>query len=401
MSQTAASPQVRASPSLFILIHAAFVLTGMVTTLLGPILPALSARWSLEDSQAGYLFTSQFFGSMAGVALSSALIPRRGFQSSLVLGLGMMGAGVGTLALGTWAIGLLSVFCYGIGLGITIPAANLLVADANPGRRAAALNILNLAWGMGAVACPPLAASLHRGNNFRLLLLGLALALGLMLVCIASISFSGLRDEPGQVDPPVHTRAIAWRSRFAPVLGALFFLYVGTESSLGGWIASYAQRVSTAPASEWMLTPSAFWGALLLGRALAPAVLRHVAETTHVLVGLLLAVLGVATLLAADSLPVVVAGAGLAGLGLGPVFPITVAILSHHFGSLASRVAGLMFALSGLGGATLPWLVGFLSTHSGSLKAGLVVPLLGSLGMSALYLANLRATTSTGLRSQN
>ena len=40
--------------------HAAFVLTGTVTTLLGPLLPVLATRWALEDASAGLLFTAQF-----------------------------------------------------------------------------------------------------------------------------------------------------------------------------------------------------------------------------------------------------------------------------------------------------------------------------------------------------
>lgn len=33
--------------------HAAFVLTGVVTTLLGPLLPVLLVRWSLDDAVSG------------------------------------------------------------------------------------------------------------------------------------------------------------------------------------------------------------------------------------------------------------------------------------------------------------------------------------------------------------
>jgi len=36
-------------------LHAGFALTGVLTTLLGPVLPALSARWRLDDAQAGFL----------------------------------------------------------------------------------------------------------------------------------------------------------------------------------------------------------------------------------------------------------------------------------------------------------------------------------------------------------
>ncbi len=38
----------------------AFLPTGVLTTLLGPMLPLLIARWSLTDTQAGNLFLVQF-----------------------------------------------------------------------------------------------------------------------------------------------------------------------------------------------------------------------------------------------------------------------------------------------------------------------------------------------------
>ena len=179
-----------------------------------------------------------------------------------------------------------------------------------------------------------------------------------------------------------------WKNHFVPVLGALFFIYVGTESSIGGWVASYAHRIDAGSGTFWALTPSFFWGALLLGRALAPVFLRHVRETTLASAGLVVASLGVFVLLIANTMALVVAGASLAGLGLASVFPINIAMLSQWFGEMASRIGGVMFALSSLGGATVPWLVGILSSRFGSLRIGLMVPLLGSLTMLFLYLKN-------------
>ncbi|HEX2713561.1 MAG TPA: MFS transporter, partial [Candidatus Acidoferrales bacterium] len=323
--------------------------------------------------------------------VSSALIPGLGFRFSSVLGFGLMAGGVGALGLGNWAVGLVSALCYGVGLGLTIPATNLLVAQANPNRRAAALSVLNLAWGVGAVALPLVAALLQGIKSTRALLFGLAAALGLMSAGLSRASFGSLW-VPQEASPPSQPRGSLWRDRFIPIVGVLFFLYVGTENALGGWVASYALRVTPTPGTAWALTPSFFWGGLLLGRAVAPVLLRRMAETGLVLIELLLAVIGVTILLAAGTLADVVAGASLAGLGLAPVFPITVAVLTHRFGTFASRVAGSMFALGGLGGATLPWLVGFSSTRYGSLKAGLVVPLLGSLSLLALCLLNARST---------
>jgi len=77
--------------------NAAFVPIGVVTVLLGPMLPALSARWSLNYSQAGSLFTAQFLASTAGVGVSGILISRRGFRFALNVGLLVMAAGVAGL----------------------------------------------------------------------------------------------------------------------------------------------------------------------------------------------------------------------------------------------------------------------------------------------------------------
>ena len=53
-------------------LYAAFVLTGIVTTLLGPVLPVLVSWWGLDDGDAGVLFVAQFAGSMLGSAISGA-----------------------------------------------------------------------------------------------------------------------------------------------------------------------------------------------------------------------------------------------------------------------------------------------------------------------------------------
>lgn len=369
------------------ILHAGFVLTGIVTTLLGPILPILSARWHLSDSRAGYLFTSQFAGSIIGVSLSSALLPRTGFKRTLALAYILMALGVGVLMSGSWLAGMGSVFSYGLGLGTSIPATNLFISDLNPTRRSAALNILNLAWGAGAVASPALTALALRIGNPQLLFSGLAAAALIMAVACASVSAI---EAPSAGEPPVVTGSSPWRSRYIPVLALMFFLYVGTENAVGGWAATYAKRLSLHPGGSWVLAPSFFWAALLLGRAIAPTVLRRVADLKWMVAGLMVAACGIATILAARTLPIIFLGFSIAGFGLAAVFPITIAALSHCFGTAAERVAGAMFALGGLGGAGLPWLVGFASERSGSLRLGFAVPLAGALLMAAIELSRFR-----------
>jgi len=366
-------------------VYAGVVLTGMLTTLLGPLLPVLSARWSLADAQAGYLFTAQFAGSMTGAMISGLLLPRYGFRFSLVLGFALTAVGAFPLGMGGWTVGLLAVYGYGIGLGFTIACTNLWVSENNPERRSAALSMLNFAWGAGAVACPFLFTVLHSRGSGGTMAPALAAAFVLVALLLAGIPFKEPKRELEGVSTAA-LRASVWSIRFGPALGALFFLYVGTENALGGWVASLAKRNSAGAGTLWMMAPSFFWGALLVGRGLAPAALRHVTEARIVLGGLLLASLAGGGLLRAASLSAVLGWVTLAGFGLSAIFPIQVAWISATFGAASARLAGRIFAMGALGGATLPWAVGYLSTAFGGLKAGLVAPLLGGLIMIALLL---------------
>src|SRR3981189_3909150 len=81
----------------------AFLPTGILTTLLGPMLPILIARWAMNDSQAGNLFLVQFLASLVGVQFSGILLTRFGFRPAFLLGLLLMAGGVGTLYLGSHA----------------------------------------------------------------------------------------------------------------------------------------------------------------------------------------------------------------------------------------------------------------------------------------------------------
>ncbi len=354
-----------------------------MTTFLGPMLPVLVARWSLNDTQAGSLFTAQFTGSMLGVVLSGLLIQHWGYRMALISGLGAMATGVVVLAYAPWTTGVMAVFCYGVGLGFVIPAGNLLIAEWNPHGRAAALNWLNLAWGIGAAGCPFAVKALAASHRIHLFLLGIA-AVSLLLAMVLTFPALALPDVPKMERTSAAISGI-WGSRFVFVLAALFFLYVGTENCIGGWIASYAQRMQNTPVTFWALTPSVFWSTLLAGRALAPRLLLLMGELEMASLGLLIALCGVTVLLTAPTMGVLMLGLGITGLGLASVFPINISLLSLRFGSMAPRIGGAMFALAGLGGATLPWLVGSLSTRFGGLKTGLYVPWLGCLVMLILY----------------
>jgi MFS transporter, FHS family, glucose/mannose:H+ symporter len=366
--------------------YISFVPIGIVTILLGPMLPILSARWSLNYSQAGALFTVQYLASTCAVAVSGLLAARKGYRFAINAGLVLTAAGLATLLSGPKILGIFSIGIYGIGQGLAVPSANLLVADVNPARRSATLNLLNFFWSIGAVSCPFLVAFAAKTQHVSLFLafvcsFSLLVALGIALMP------ANIAEPASQVKSSLK---IDWRailkSRTFLILAALFFLYVGTENGFGGWVASYAKSLGQLTPAMSLITPAFFYAALTLGRLLAPLLLRISTEIILARTGLLLSSAGMAGLIFSHGLLGVSLSACIAGLGLSCVYPITIALLSSFFGAASSQLSSILFVLSNIGGGLLPWIVGVSSHHSGSLKTGLLVPLAGCTAMLILYL---------------
>ena len=357
------SPLARATPAFWI--HAQFTLLGITTVLLGPLLPTLAVHWGMRDLQSGYFFAAQYLGSTLGSLISTQALPRWGFTRVCTAAMLILCSGLEIFVLGSWQLGLVGVFCCGLGMALAIAASNLGVAQNNPGRAAAALSLLNFAWGIGAVACPFLIAA---GLRY-LPLTQLVPALGVLPLLFA-LRFATL-DSSREARVP----ASPWNLSAFVLITTLAFLYVGTENAVGGWIASYARDVALLSASAAAMAPSAFWGALLLGRGIAPGVLRLHSERTIYRLGLLTAVVGTTLVLTTHVVPLLLTGAAIVGLGLAALFPITVAVLSRDLGENSQRLGGFFFAIGNMGGATIPFLVGAVSTETHSLRAGMALTL--------------------------
>jgi fucose permease len=358
------------------------------------MLPTLSARWSLNYSQAGALFTVQYLASTCAVGVSGVIASRWGFRFAIKTGLLLIAAGVALLLVGPKALGMLCIGAYGGGLGLAVPAANLLVAAANPGRRSATLNLLNFFWSAGAVSCPFLVAVAAKSHQIPLFLtfvsgFSLLVAIGIAVMPAHITEPTGPSSTDIQFVALLRTKIIPViheRLNLFLVLAALFFLYVGTENGFGGWVASYAKSLGNLSPAMSLMTPSFFYAAMMLGRWIAPLLLRNMGEIRLAQAGLLLACTGTLGLVFSYGLWGVVASACATGFGLSSVYPITISFLSREFGSASSGIGSLMFVLSNIGGGLLPWIAGVSSTRFGTLKAGIFVPLLGCAAMYVLYL---------------
>lgn len=368
-------------------LNVTFVLVGVVTTLLGPLVPFLIGRWKISTIQAGGLFTTQFLTSLIGASLSSLLVARYGLRRLLSGSSALMAIGVAAIWFLPWPESLCSVACYGLGLGTVIPTANMLVAEAHSQRPSQALNTLNFAWGLGAVASSVWIGALAMLNAVSLGLVGLGSIIGALALILSlhGNSFDSVtvnwRPEPQTLEKSKDAKVVA-----GIALGALFYLYVGTEASVGGWVAADARQVGASVGASWAFAPGFFWAALLGGRALAPKILNWVSDRTLLLTELPVAALGILIFMVAHSVGLVFFGGAVTGLGLATVFPGIIALLPAHFGPAAPSRAGWMFGAAALGGASLPWLVGYVTSRSREFSAGLSIPFVAVVIMLILIL---------------
>jgi len=376
-------------------VFAGFVGNGVFTVILGPTLPALSAKWLLNDSQAGFFFTAQFCGSVLGVILYGLLARRYGPRFALIGGYALMGFGVALLGAPALRLAQLGIFTAGFGYGLVTPASNLAVATGDPKKRAARLNLLNFTWGIGAVLCPFLVAFGERRHHLDFFLWGLTAALVAFALSFVMVEIPRAESTPAASGP--HARAslsprlVTALALFVP----LFFLYVGTETSFSGWAGAMALEMAGFRGGVAALMPSFFWATLLLGRASAPAALRFLSEKTLALSGLTLAFVASLLWIIAHDTAVLALALVLAGAGCSTIFPILVAWLTQFTDESASGWRSLAFGAASFGGAVLPKLVGTLSTHFGGLRAGFSLVALAISAMIVLVLFLHRGEAGT------
>ena len=334
---------------------------GVATVMLGPLLPSLMQHWRIQDAQAGILFTANFIGQLIG-----AWFATRNLRNSILYGAAISAVGCVAMLWVSFDTAPIALFCVGLGIGAGLAAANVVVGTALPASRTRLLALLNIAWSVGAIACPVLVrlSAPHGVRLFFLLTAG-----GLTTASILAIALPRVLQQTVEAAKPSQPMSLF-------VFASALFLYIGVENSLGGWLPSYAVR--TNPSLQAASIAFYFWIAQLVGRLLMAAFSKRIGEATLYRVSLALLLFAEILLcVAAHLTPAnMVTLAILCGLALAPLYPLIVALILTRTGDHPRL--GPLFACASLGGAVLPWLTGIFSTQFHGLRVGLIVPAAGA-----------------------
>ena len=374
------------SNPLIYLLHFAFFLSGIATVLIGQILPVLSVKLSLNDNHGGQLFIAQFVGSLSGNFIYNFTVKRFGFLFSILLGMLALACGCLVINANDWTICLAGFVILGIGIGATLTSINMFIAEINPHRQAAALNILNFFWGIGAILSQPLAAFLGTPTSIFLPTAVLAGLFFLTTLAVFLNSRNAGQQSSGEtaeiILTPIWTNTTAWLITF------FNFIHLGIETGIGGWLTTYSARFPEGLNSWFSATP-VFFLFFVIGRGFASVFLKFLSINKFLFFSLLTLSGGIVLTLIAQNHWFLLFGASVAGFGTSGIFPTNLARFTRIFGESAIRQAAPFFICGGLGGAFTTWFIGYVSYYSQNLRSGIFVLLI-----SCLILIFLQITLS-------
>jgi MFS transporter, FHS family, glucose/mannose:H+ symporter len=367
-------------------LHPVFALTGVLHVVGGALLPSISARFHLSDSQSGLLFLLYFAGTSVG-----ALLCRSNYSRTMTAGFAAMACMCLAVSLSSRTLLNPIFFLLGISVGVPMSAVTLFTGRSFPERCAPMLTFLNFSWSIGALAAPLVAARILVHHDYRTAYAVFSAA-GL---CAAVACAILLRDGPEPARPSEHTGP-ATAYRLVLVFAFAAFLQVGIENTVATWLPTYALRTASSGLVLAAASSSFYWMGFLVSRGISSLLLLR-ADPSRVFRTAI--VLGLASAVLLEFAPnIAIRNLAMFGLGasLAPTYPL---VLSGFFARTrhTSDSRWILFT-AGFGGSVLPWIAGFVSTHTTGIRMGMLTIPVGLLTM-ALLIPLLRGAHKRSLQT--
>lgn len=337
-----------------------FVALGLTTASLGPTLPALAEFTHASTSQISWLFVARSTGTITGALVFGKLYDRGAGHLLLASALLIIATTLVLVPQLPWVLLLAAVFIInGIASSMVNVGGHALIARTHGAHVGPHLSFIHFAYGVGGLLAP-LIAKPFAGRVDAVWWTYSALA-GFMV--LAALPLSTIASPPHQPHAQQHATAVTV-DRTVALLLLFFFLEVGAEGSISGWLFTYAtlRGVSTETA---FYVNSAFWAVFTLGRLVGIPLAMRFSErrivVTHLAAWLVLLTLTLSWSNVNAALWLAAIGSGMA---MAPVYPAMMAWTQRTL-HLSGRIAGWVLVASALGAMCFPWVVGQLFERSG------------------------------------
>ena len=341
---------------LLVRIYFLFFVSGMMSTVLGVILPFLGDEHGLSQTVRGALLSAHQIGNLAALFISGILpyaIGRK--QNTVLLGSGIV---IG-LALITLTGNPLILFCAfaltGIGRGTMSNITNVVVGE-SMANKGAGLNLLHATFAVGAFIAPFMVIALSSsGWRAEPLVIAALMALALVLVVFSPLSSgrSG-KDRRKEEFPCSFT---FWVNTF------IMFFYLCGEASLMGWLVTYFASLD-AGAGFSTAMQSLLWIMILAGRLVCAAISARVDKPRLILILGIMMLASFLLLIAAPSMAPKVIGVIGTGLAMSGIYPTTLSTMDRNYNN-STVATGICIGTATVGAIVMPVIIGSVADAAG------------------------------------
>ncbi|MDT4763397.1 MFS transporter [Sphaerochaeta sp. PS] len=342
-------------------VYFAFFTSGLMSTLIGAILPFMKAEYNMSYVLSGAIISAHQIGNFCALLISGFLpylIGRK--KSTITLSLGMvLGFLLMTLTANPLFL-LLAFLLTGVGRGTTSNICNVVMSEVAE-NKTASLNLLHASFAVGAFLAPFLAilSTAVFGVYWRISAWTVVVLEVLVLFFFARSSLSGKSMEKKK-----DAGTGFMKSKSFWLNTSILFFYLCSEASIIGWLVTYFTDSGILSPSLAQTTSSALWVFILIGRLLCASI------STKMNRNLLLVLLGffqvVFFLLMISATNYILIYASIFGFGLAMsgTYPTVLSTMNPKFN--ASTVAmGTCIATATLGAIIMPIVVGAVAQGSG------------------------------------
>lgn len=334
--------------------YLAFIIIGMCVAILGPTLPDLAKNTRSPISHLSFLFTARALGYLIGAYLGGRLYDE--VKGHPVMGMMLIATALFLAMIPQ--VDLLGVLIFvilllGIAESIVDVGGNTLLVWIHREKVSSYMNGLHFFFGVGGFLAPFLVAQVVKFNNDFSWAYWI---LSVVILPLAVLFFLIPGPSSKQANEEYENGSHNWLLVVSVVF--FLFLWVGAEAGFSGWIYTYALQSGLADKAVAAYLTSAFWGAFTvarLGSVFLAIKFKPVQILFTSLLGTMCSLLIIA--LQPDSYIALLSGTIGVGIFMAAVFPTTLSFAERRM-VLTGRITSFFFIGAGIGGMSLPWIMG-------------------------------------------
>ncbi|NCC90099.1 MAG: MFS transporter [Spirochaetia bacterium] len=367
--------------SLMYTIYFAFFTSGMMSTLIGALLPFMKAEYQMSYVLSGAVISAHQIGNFAALLIAGYLpylIGRK--NSTLTLSLGIV-IGFTLMTLSGNPLLLLIAFAFtGIGRGTMSNITNVVMSEIAQ-NKAAGLNLLHASFAVGAFIAPFLAilSTSVFGVYWRISAWVLVL---FEIAVLFSLSRSSLSGKP-KAKQNDEGRAFMRSGKYWLNTFILFFYLCG-EASVIGWLVTYFNDTGRLSPALAQTTSSALWIFILVGRLVCATLSVKMNKNALLVILGALQIVFFLMMISVEHIALIYLSLFGFGLAMSGTYPTTLSTMDRKFNS-STIATGTCIATATVGAITMPIIVGSVAQAVG-IAGGLATISLSILCMFTLIL---------------